>query len=65
MFVTYAISPPTGIFQKINIIKISTVVFLAKMMNNILGMEELNRKLSNITQQKQHLPINNKVNTFK
>jgi hypothetical protein len=31
--------------------------------NNILDAEELNRKQSNITPRKQHLPINNKVKT--
>jgi hypothetical protein len=47
---------------KTNIIKTPTVYRTCNftMMNNILGTEELNRKQSNITQQTQYLPINNK-----
>jgi hypothetical protein len=33
------------------------------MINNILGTDELNRKQSNVTQLKQHLPVNFKVKT--
>jgi hypothetical protein len=31
--------------------------------NNLLGTEELNRKQGNVTQEKQYLPIKNKVKT--